>query len=37
MKKLNMHRQEEGEPVDSFITLPVLPASRTLQLLYTMK
>ena len=28
--------QEEGEPVDSFITLPDLSASRTLQLWYTM-
>ena len=37
-KKFNMHRQEEGEPVDSFITLLALPPpSRILQLLYTMK
>ena len=27
---VNMHRQEEGEPVDSFITSLALPASGTL-------
>ena len=32
-----MRRQEEGEPVDSFITSPALPASRILQLSYTMR
>ena len=36
-KKFNMRRQEEGETVDSFITSPALPASKTLQLSYTMK
>ena len=36
-KKFNMRRQEEGEPADSFITPLALLASRTLQLLYTMK
>ena len=35
-KKFNMRRQEEGEPVDSFITSPS-PASRTLQLSYMME
>ena len=29
-----MRRQEEGEPVDLFITSPALLASRTLQLSY---
>ena len=29
MKKFNMRRQEEGEPVDLFITSPALLASRT--------
>ena len=29
-----MHRQEEGEPVDSLITSLTLPASKTLQLSY---
>ena len=37
MKNFNMRRQEEGEPGDSFITLPALLASRTMQLSYTMK
>ena len=39
MKKFNMCRQEEGEPVDSFTTSPGSPASRTLQLYtsYTLK
>ena len=37
MKNFNMRRQEEGEAVVSFITLPALLASRTLQLSYTMK
>ena len=32
-----MRRQKEGEPVDLFITLLALLASRTLQLSYTMK
>ena len=31
-KKFNMHRQEEGEPVDSFTTSPASKASRTLSL-----
>ena len=31
-KKFNIHKQEEGEPIDSFITLLALPASRALQL-----
>ena len=36
-KKFNMRRQEEGEPVHSFVTSPALLASRTLQLSHTMK
>ena len=36
-KRRNMRRQEEGEPVDLFITSLALLASRTLQLLYMMK
>ena len=36
MKKFNMHidSREEGELVDSFITSPALPASRTLQTIW---